>query len=363
VRFLLALLLASACALPARAQEGPALELEVSARDARRIDREALREAIGRELGIEVGIATRRRSEVPRVRVRLVARDRAALELVRGDGSRMRRSTELPADPAERLETVVILAVNMVRDEASELLELLRSRRAQVGAPPEETPSETPAPTPVETPAQTPVETPAEPTRDPALIASADPAARITSDPAPDEAPAEVEPERPADTVPSPPSQRVFRFGIGGLIGSVPRGTGLEATFVGGLELAWTPTDFLAFGLRDVAGGAPLGSNGIWSAGGAVFGELGWIVDPALVLHLELGLDVRAHVVGADLRSGGLAPFVLLGARWFPIRELSLAIQSALHVAATDSWSTNLHLLPVGAVLWTGGITIAAHVS
>ena len=115
-------------AAPAAAQD-PALELEVGAREARAIDVDALREALARELGIEVRMAQQGAPRVPRIRVRTIARARAVLELRRPDGSRMRRSTELDRDPAERLETIVILAVNMVRDEASELLELLRRRR------------------------------------------------------------------------------------------------------------------------------------------------------------------------------------------------------------------------------------------
>ena len=148
--------------------------------------------------------------------------------------------------------------------------------------------------------------------------------------------------------------------GPGALAGSVPRGLGHEVNLVGGLELAWTPTDFLAFGVRDVGGGALPGSIARWSAGGAVFGELGWVLDPALVLHFQLGVDIRANV-GASQDSAGAAPLVVVGARLFPIRELSIALQTALHVVATGAWSSNVHVLPQGAVMWTGGLSIAAH--
>lgn len=392
---------ASGAAASGDGVSGDGIELEVGAREARAIDVDVLRAALARELAMEVRMAGRGGPRVPRVRVRAIGRTRAVLELRRPDGSRMQRSTELDHDPAERLETIVILAVNMVRDEASELLELLRRRRptegpaegaaaGATGTDPQAGTSEDTVASEMATATETmgAIEAaPTESTAATAMLAASEPhtatptsAATATSaavEGAPEserEGPAieatttgthatagEVAP--PAEALPRPPGPRVVRIGLGALVGSVPAGRGYEVTLLGGLELAWTPTDFLAFGVRDVGGGVPLSSIGRWSAGGALFAELGWILDPTFVLHLELGADVRINGAGGGQDSAGVAPLAVIGARFFPIRELSIALQTGIHVVVTDAWSSNLHVLPEGAVLWTGGVSFAVHVS
>jgi hypothetical protein len=373
------------------AQAPESIELEVGAREARAIDVSALREALARELGIEVRVTSAAAIEVPRVRLRRITRSDAMLELVRPDRSRMRRHAALPADPAERLETIVILAVNMVRDEASELLAMLRRRRAPADTAEADTDAadtdaadtdaaDTDADTAstdtdaAETDATDTASTDTDATDTGATETDATEtgATDAATETAPIDGATETTAPSPPDTAvdvaadppgpPAAPGQRVFRIALGALLGSVPRAGSYEVALVSGLELAWTPTDFLAFGLRDLGGGTLLSTNQRWSAGGAAFAELGWIVDPALVLHLELGADVRIN--GSDASSSaGVAPLLLVGARWFPIRELSLALQTALHVVATDAWTGNLHALPQGAVLWTIGLSIAGHVS
>ena len=167
--------------------------------------------------------------------------------------------------------------------------------------------------------------------------------------------PAVIDPEPPV------PGQRVFRIGLGAFLGTVPSGSGVEPTLLGGLELASTPSDFAAIGVRDLGDGAPLGAQG-WSVGGTAFGELGRILDPALVLHAGIGVDVRANSFVARLTAGA-APMLFVGGRSFLLRELSIALQTALHVTMTDASSSNLPVLPQGAVLWTGGVGLAFRVS
>jgi hypothetical protein len=374
------------------------IDLEIGDREAHAIDIEALRAAIARELAIEVRLVGPEHGgsgaiAVPRVRVRAIGRTRAVLELIRPDGSRMRRSSELHRDPAERLETIVILAVNMVRDEASELLELLRRRAVPIAtgsageggatitpeggivpasaspspdrstADPSSGQAAPPEPVEVASVEASAPSAPGDPSSTVASVAAAaSTAAAVSTEPT---AAAASEPVAvpTVEVGPAPPGHRVLRIGFAGLIGSVPRGTGYDATLIGGGEIAWTPEDWLAIGIRDIGGGSPLGTNGRWQAGAAAFAELGWILDPMLVLHLQLGVDLRANVREAEGASAGVAPMLVLGARLFPIREFSVALQTGLHVVVTDVWSSNLHVFPGGALVWTVGLTIAAHVS
>ena len=342
-------------ATPAAAQDA-AIELQVGAREARAIDVEGLRAALAREVPrFKCG----RRSETRRwCRVSGCARslEHARCSSCVGPTGRGCCAAPSESDPGERLETIVILAVNMVRDEASELLELLRRRRAVEADHGGEG-----APEAVMVTTGAPADPEPDAPRDPAggsgteAIAEAPATTSVAT-----HVPTEVVP--PAEVASRPPGQRVVRIALGALVGTIPQGLGQDATLLGGLELAWTPTDFLALGVRDLGGGASP-TIGRWSVGGALFGELGWVVDPALVLHLELGVDLRVNGASVGQGSGGVAPLAVLGARFFPIVTPSIAVQTGLHVVATGAWSTTLHVLPQGAVLWTGGISIAVHVS
>lgn len=347
------------------------VELVVEAREARAIDVEALRAEMARELDVAVVLAPARPRAL-QIRVRTIGRRRASLELRRADGSRMVRSTELPDDPDERLDTVVILAVNLVRDESAELLALLRARRepavTEVAAPTEPVPADAidPPVEPVEPiePALEPA--PVEPALEPAPVEPAPVAETpvVEPAPAPDPEPAAViEPAspEPEPTESGPPGPPVVRLGLGALVGSVPSGAGFDVALLGGLEVAWTPTEFLAIGVRDLGGGAPLGDVPGWSVGTTVFAELGWVIDAAFVLDVGLGVDARVNGLARTV-TGGAAPTVRLGARVFFVPEVSMSLDTALFVVATDAWSTNLQLLPQGAVMWTGGLGFAVHI-
>lgn len=325
------------CAVSPDAWAQSAVEIACEGAVTEVVDMESLRAAIAREVSISVGcVDDGAAPHAPRLRLRVLPRGRVMLEFTRPDGSVMRRTTALHRDPAERVATLAILAANMVRDEAGELLTLLR--RAPPPPPAEPVAAVTEAPAPPPPPAPPPAPTP------PPVVQTPPPA------PAPP---------------PPPPRPLRWRIGAGVLLGSVPAGSGVELSAQGGIELAWSATPWLAVGLRDVMV-APVATSGRVSAGAAVFAELGWALRPWLVPHAQLGVDLR--VMGIDDPRGraarvGVAPMVILGVRALPTRGFSVSLQTGLHAVVTDAWTTTTHALPAGAIGWSAGLSVAAHFS
>jgi hypothetical protein len=94
-----------------------------------RIDREKLRRSLSRELKREVELSADAGTAAVQIRVR--GESRAQVEYTTPSGERLTRDVELPPDEQRSLEIVSWLTVNLVRDEASELLDELRARRKE----------------------------------------------------------------------------------------------------------------------------------------------------------------------------------------------------------------------------------------
>jgi len=130
---------------PASAEGSLVAEIDVGSSG---LDAEQVRAAIARELGVEVSPGTKGTTNLW---VRLGNGRRATVRFQPPGGRPLERTVELPADPEPAYETVALLAGNLARDEASELLEQLRRKAApepeaaSEGAGAAETPK--PAPT------------------------------------------------------------------------------------------------------------------------------------------------------------------------------------------------------------------------
>ncbi|MEZ4339137.1 MAG: hypothetical protein R3B82_21160 [Sandaracinaceae bacterium] len=140
--------------------EAPAEPVTLDVRAVEALDAEALREALEADLGVEVRLV---HDGDARVIVTSDADGRLTLRVRRADGDVLERATDPDAQPARTVTTVSLLVANLVRDESSEVLALLRIERRPEAPepaeepPPEEPPAEEP---PVEEP---PVEEPPPP--------------------------------------------------------------------------------------------------------------------------------------------------------------------------------------------------------
>ncbi len=302
------------------------LDVELSASVG--LEREPLELAIARES--RCALDTSASSDAAHLGVRFSDATHAHLAMTRADGRHLERDVVLDADDAERVRAIAIVAAHMLRNEADELLAELGSRRRETEPPVEDAVPVEEEPLPAE---EAPIEEP------------------------PVEETTPLEEPTASANAPGPP---IVRIALGGLVGSVPRGAGFDATFVGGLEVAATPWPWLAIGARDLGGSGLLAPNDTWSVGGAPFAELAWRFDDTWSIHGQLGIDLRV-LGGAIPPDLAVAPLVTVGGRVQILRELSLAAQTGLHFAATDTWATALHALPRGAIVWTAGISIAVH--
>jgi hypothetical protein len=117
--------LAQTTPAPAAAESALAAEIDVGSSG---LDAEQVRAAIARELGVDVRLSTGPAES--NLRVRLGNGRRATVRFQPPGGRPLERTVELPADPEPAYETVALLAGNLARDEASELLEQLRRKAA-----------------------------------------------------------------------------------------------------------------------------------------------------------------------------------------------------------------------------------------
>lgn len=93
------------------------------------LDAGALAAAIQREIGRELLLVA---DENAALAVAVKAKDRVSVQVATADGSGLSRTVDLPSDASRAVEVIALLAGNLLRDEASELL---RSLGEQSGKP------------------------------------------------------------------------------------------------------------------------------------------------------------------------------------------------------------------------------------
>jgi hypothetical protein len=93
------------------------------------LDREKLRASLSRELRREVELTNDAADATVQVKVKSAAK--AEVRYTTPSGQALTREVELPADGERSVQVVSWLTVNLVRDEAAELLDELRARRKE----------------------------------------------------------------------------------------------------------------------------------------------------------------------------------------------------------------------------------------
>lgn len=166
--------LSSALSLPAQAQAAAPAGAPSRAPLIVRVDAgssglsaDVIRTAIGKELGVEAVAEGEASSSVG---VRVVG-NRARVSFTRASGEKLEREVELPLETSSRVEVIALLAGNLARDEASELLAKLKKPEpgpapVEVAEPPtaprpalgvEAKTTAAPAPAPAESPRRGPL--------------------------------------------------------------------------------------------------------------------------------------------------------------------------------------------------------------
>jgi hypothetical protein len=106
---------------------GPLVVWIDAPRDA--FDEAGLQASLARELGREGSLVDA--AAAAGVRVHLIGASQAEVRYQSPTGEQLSRTVELPPDRERAVQVVTWLTVNLVRDEATELLDALRARRKQ----------------------------------------------------------------------------------------------------------------------------------------------------------------------------------------------------------------------------------------
>jgi len=103
------------------------------------VDPARVRAAVARELGVAVALAPA--SDRPGALVLRAGGERRAVLIYRAeDGRVLERAVDLPASSDQAVEMIVLLAGNLVRNEAAELSEALRAQARGAGSAPAASP-------------------------------------------------------------------------------------------------------------------------------------------------------------------------------------------------------------------------------
>ncbi len=105
---------------------------------------DVIRTAIAKELGVEAVAEGEASSSVG---VRILG-NRARVSFTRASGEKLEREVELPVETSSRIEVIALLAGNLARDEASELLAGLKKPESEPEPEPEPVAAVEPTPTP-----------------------------------------------------------------------------------------------------------------------------------------------------------------------------------------------------------------------
>ena len=76
-------------------------------------------------------------------------------------------------------------------------------------------------------------------------------------------------------------------------------------------------------------------------------------------------MGVHIQTLSSDTRpeSAAAAALALAGLRFFLAREFSLSLETEIRFVATEAFHAGIRVLPQGAILWTGGLSFAFHIS
>lgn len=163
---------------------------------------------------------------------------------------------------------------------------------------------------------------------------------------------------------PAPFEPGPFSIGISGMVGTRDDGRGgLTPTWTGGLDVSLRLMSWLAIAGRRLH----------FSSADTLHGNRYAIgISPAVELMLRpwerielfgtLGAGLQTRF-GADqeLRMG-VAPFIGAGARFFAADIFSIGLEGAVYVPSTDGYLFGHEIMPAGAVLFTGGLSLAFHI-
>ena len=154
-----------------------------------------------------------------------------------------------------------------------------------------------------------------------------------------------------------------FAIGLSGLGGAREDGRGgFVPTFSSGLDLSLTLERWVRIAARRIGYGharTVQGDRHAVSVSPAL--ELAIPVAERFEPFVQVGVALQARFGGEQGVAAGIAAFVSAGLRVQLEEWISIAVESALHVPATQSFLLGHEILPQGAIALQGGLGVAFH--
>lgn len=181
----------------------------------------------------------------------------------------------------------------------------------------------------------------------------------VTLGPAPAGPPREALPP-PAAPASQPP---VLSIGASALLSGVRIAGEIDVHAMWGLDVALRVTPWLYAGARRIGiTHASRAAGDRFAIGGSPLIGLAWSIADVIELYGELGVAVQGRFGGQLDGSVGVAPFGGVGARFRLAEWISVGLEGALHVPATETFLLGNAVLPRGAVWIAGGAGLMFHV-
>jgi hypothetical protein len=320
-RMRLALLIGGSVAVasaPARAQAPVVIEVDDAA--AVLVPADALRAALSAELRSQVVPGSPPTTDTPRGVLTLSLDEERRLVLVYRDaaGNEIHRTVTVPRSPAATLEMVVLIAGNLIRNEADDLVGSLIPPPPIIEPPPI-----------VEPPAAAPPPPPSAPP----VIASP-----------------------PATLVKRSIANRALAhrltLGVEGFGTANQRGYGY-----GGFTLAYTASAHIAAGVNNLTWA---GVNGLNSVSAGPFVEAFWFPRRWLQPFGQVGVPLQVRWRGAAAGFGA-SVYAGTGVRFWIGQRMSLGAAVRLMVVASNAYLVWAEDLSKGTVSFAGGLEVAGH--
>jgi len=171
------------------------------------------------------------------------------------------------------------------------------------------------------------------------------------------------EPAAPDELAPRP-----FHLGLSGLVGTRSDGSGFSPTWTAGLDvgLRVTPREdrwlFVDVSLRRItSGGAATLAGERWAIGASPSVAVGARLAERIELYAEAGVGLQTRF-GSQGSTIGVAPFGGGGVRFYIADFFSIAIEGAMHIAATNGFLFGTEVFPQAAAVFQGGLAFAFHI-
>ncbi len=162
-----------------------------------------------------------------------------------------------------------------------------------------------------------------------------------------------------------PKSGASVSLGLSGLLGAREdaRG-GFVPTWASGVDGSVVVSPILAVGIRRLGVSFAQSAGGErFAIGGSPMLEVRFPLLSAFTVYSQVGVALQARFGSEQGNRAGIAPFLSAGVRFFPTDWFSVAVESVMHITASEGFLLGHEVIPQGGLILQGGLAFAVHIS